>query len=120
MDRLHWDLLRRHVGDKTFPKNNLCGYWPLPCLEEARELPLGHYYRYFRVLLEGPNTVGTHQLQLSCFEVYGRALMAREYTPIRQCPQSMAAPRPCFAGDPLSMPDDTPFRPFVKSKKKKK
>ncbi|KAJ9446498.1 hypothetical protein DIPPA_00926 [Diplonema papillatum] len=120
MDRLHWDLLRRHVGDKTFSKNNLCGYWPLPCLEEARKLPLGHYYRYFRVLLEGPNTVGTHQLQLSCFEVYGRALMAREYTPIRQCPQSMAAPRPCFAGDPLSMPDDTPFRPFVKSKKKKK
>lgn len=76
-------------------------------MARAPSRDLGAYYRYFRITQEGPNSMGGHALQLSCFEIHGRLLCVRPYASWRQTPGCCnLVPRPTRNPDLPPMPEE--------------
>eukprot|EP01012_Entosiphon_sulcatum_P035884 TRINITY_DN4562_c0_g1_i1.p1 TRINITY_DN4562_c0_g1~~TRINITY_DN4562_c0_g1_i1.p1 ORF type:complete len:681 (+),score=82.03 TRINITY_DN4562_c0_g1_i1:35-2044(+) len=69
MDRKSWRVLRQHQDDDSITFHNPFGVWDLP---QDNSKDRAYYYRYFRIVQQGPNSFGSHELQVSSFEIYGR------------------------------------------------
>eukprot|EP01065_Artemidia_motanka_P014160 TRINITY_DN18130_c0_g1_i1.p1 TRINITY_DN18130_c0_g1~~TRINITY_DN18130_c0_g1_i1.p1 ORF type:complete len:898 (+),score=308.39 TRINITY_DN18130_c0_g1_i1:45-2738(+) len=110
LDNEVWELLRRHEGDTTLTKDRPCATWSLDALGRSKVREIGSYYRYFRLTQEGPNSVGTHALQLSCFEVYGRLLCVRPWMSWPCRSESVCLPRPLRCPELPPMPEEPRWR----------
>ena len=61
LDRRTWKILSNHINDETISHASPFGFWEL----HYENLPgLAQYFRYFRIILTGPNSFGTHELQI--------------------------------------------------------
>jgi hypothetical protein len=71
LDGTNWSLLSRHVNDSTLSRYTPTGWWPI-------KAPPGTYFSEFRIRHEGYNALNTRHLNVSSFELYGRAMYVRE------------------------------------------
>eukprot|EP00659_Diplonema_papillatum_P000170 gene170-266_t len=92
-DSVEWHPLREHVDDQTLFGECSAGLWSVQLPPSLRGFP----FRYFRVRSTGPNSFGSHELQLSNFEVFGRLLAVRPLR-LRRVP----------SGSPSLFPRDSP------------
>ncbi|KAJ9468134.1 hypothetical protein DIPPA_30085 [Diplonema papillatum] len=75
---VRWVLLRSHAGDESTQSAGAACCWSIDGVAKrcraAKELP---FFNAFRLGLTGPDALGSHRLQISSFELYGRVLTAR-------------------------------------------
>eukprot|EP00759_Apiculatamorpha_spiralis_P000724 PhF_6_TR1031/c0_g1_i1/m.2095 len=109
LDNQTWYVLRRHVNDVTMHRHNPTGCWEI---SPSKSLP---YFRWFRIVQEGKNCVGSNVLAVSNLEVFGRILTIDEYLPHTAPPPPFAGARPRAWEVPFSLPEQK-----VESKQKKK
>ena len=120
LDTISWTLLKQHHNDLSFSKRTPYGVWFLDAIDNCDNKPIGSYYRYFRVTMESQNSTGTHELQLSCLEIYGRLLYVAPDYPLPSH-QHVLGQRPQFAETfPSALPPEAKRADEKKPGRKKK
>eukprot|EP00667_Euglena_gracilis_P003012 EG_transcript_3019 len=109
LDQKAWVTLRTHEMDESLTHATPFGFWELPRIDDPRS---ARYFRYFRLTQTAPNSFGTHEFQISSFEVYGRFLHVMDDQSPPPPPPAIVGPRPT-----PSEADELPLMPKAAKKK---
>eukprot|EP01006_Ploeotia_vitrea_P057825 TRINITY_DN68323_c0_g1_i1.p1 TRINITY_DN68323_c0_g1~~TRINITY_DN68323_c0_g1_i1.p1 ORF type:complete len:628 (-),score=33.46 TRINITY_DN68323_c0_g1_i1:96-1979(-) len=117
-DKKQWVVLKKHENDDAVTHQTPFGFWDITLDDETTSPPSVSYFRHFRILQTGPNSFGTHELQISAFEFYGRFVHMMEDEPRPPPPPCLEEPRPTDMEEDLPLPPQ-PKPPKPRGKKKK-